>query len=72
MKILATSLVWFAASWFMYDMTAFIFGMPRQATPFVALAVAGGVGLVLQLTSFDGRRIGLGVRTPEADLPGLN
>jgi putative exporter of polyketide antibiotics len=72
MKILATSLVWFAASWFVYDMSAFMVGLPRQATPLVALAVAGTVGLLLQFASLDRRRIALGVRTHETDLPNFS
>jgi hypothetical protein len=40
MKTFATSVLWFFAVWVAYDMTAFATGMPRQATPLIALGVA--------------------------------
>jgi hypothetical protein len=40
MKSFATSVLWFFAVWVTYDMAAFATGMPRQATPLVALAAA--------------------------------
>lgn len=72
MKILAAAIVWFLASWFVYDITAFIVGMPRQATPLVALAIAGTVVLVLRLTSLDRSRLTLEVGTLEPNLPRFN
>jgi hypothetical protein len=40
MKSFATSVLWFFAVWVTYDMTAFATGLPRQATPLIALGVA--------------------------------
>jgi hypothetical protein len=40
MKTLAASVSWFLGAWVAYDMTAFAVGMPRQATPFVAITAA--------------------------------
>ena len=40
MKSFATSVLWFFAIWVTYDMAAFAIGMPRQATPLVALGAA--------------------------------
>jgi len=48
MKTFAASVSWFLGSWVMYDMAAFATGMPRQATPFVAVAVAVLVWLGLR------------------------
>ncbi|HZC32481.1 MAG TPA: hypothetical protein VE640_04250 [Candidatus Bathyarchaeia archaeon] len=55
MKAFAASLSWFLGAWVMYDMAAFAIGMPRQATPFVAVAVAIVVWL--------GLRVGAAVRS---------
>jgi hypothetical protein len=54
MKILLASAFWFLGVWFIYDMAAFAIGMPRVATPLVALLVAAGIGLVLRVHSADG------------------
>jgi hypothetical protein len=40
MKTFAASVSWFLGAWVVYDMAAFAIGMPRQATPFVAVGVA--------------------------------
>jgi hypothetical protein len=72
MKTFAAAIVWFVASWFLYDITAFVLGMPRQATPLVALAIACTVGLALRLASLDRQSIALGARASESNLPQLN
>ena len=72
MKNLAAGAVWFLASWFLYDVAAFVFGMPRQITPLVALVVAGAIGLLLRLTSFERPSVVLGVGASESDVPRLN
>jgi hypothetical protein len=48
MKTLAASVSWFLGAWVAYDMTAFAVGMPRQATPLVAVAAALVVWLGLR------------------------
>jgi hypothetical protein len=48
MKALAASVSWFLGAWVAYDMTAFAVGMPRQATPLVAVAAALVVWLGLR------------------------
>jgi hypothetical protein len=40
MKSFATSVLWFFGVWVMYDIVAFATGLPRQATPVVAMGVA--------------------------------
>jgi hypothetical protein len=72
MKIFAIVTAWFFASWFLYDFTAFVVGMPRQATPMVALAVAITISLALRGTSFNRPSVTLGVGSKEPNLPQLN
>jgi hypothetical protein len=72
MKIFGIATAWFLAGWFLYDFTAFVVGMPRQATPMVALAVAITIALALRGTSFDRPNVTLGVGTKESNLPQLN
>jgi hypothetical protein len=72
MKIFAIAIAWFFASWFLYDVSAFVVGMPRQATPIVALAIAITVALALRGTSFARSSTRLGVGTTQSNLPQLN
>jgi hypothetical protein len=72
MKIFAIATAWFFAGWFLYDITAYVVGMPRQATPMVALAVAITIVLALRGTSFDRPAMTLGVGSKEPHLPQLN
>jgi hypothetical protein len=53
MKILLASAFWFLGVWFVYDFAAFAIGMPRVATPLVAVLVAAGIGLALRARSVD-------------------
>jgi hypothetical protein len=53
MKILLASALWFLGVWFVYDFAAFATGMPRVATPLVAVLVATGIGLALRARSAD-------------------
>ena len=71
MKNLAAGVVWFLASWFLYDVAAFVFGMPRQITPLVALVIAGAVGLMLRLASLRPSVV-LGVGASESNVPQLD
>jgi hypothetical protein len=61
MKIVLASAFWFLASWFVYDALAFLAGGPRAITPVVALAVAVGIGALL-----NARAIGSSVGHPNA------
>jgi len=44
-------------------MAAFVIGMPRAATPLVALLVAAGIGLALLVRSADGSVVKSGPRS---------
>jgi putative exporter of polyketide antibiotics len=72
MKTLAAGIVWFLASWFLYDITAFILGMPRQVTPLVALAIAITITVALRLASLGRPNVTLRVGSNEPNLPQLN
>jgi hypothetical protein len=72
MKLFAIAIAWFIASWFLYDITAFVVGMPRQATPMVALAIAITVMLALRGTSLARSTTRLGVGSTQSNLPQLN
>jgi putative exporter of polyketide antibiotics len=72
MKTLAAGIVWFLASWFLYDIAAFALGMPRQATPMVALAIAITVTLALRLAAFDRSHMTMRVGSNEPNLPQMN
>jgi len=71
MKKVAASLVWFPAAWFLYDITAFFTGMPRDATPFVALAAVLTVALGLRGTGPTSRTIEVSATARTPGLPNL-
>jgi hypothetical protein len=68
MKNLAASITWFLAAWVIYDMSAYVLGMPRQMTPVVALAIAIAMGVWLHGRRATGR---LGKRQPSMADPQL-
>jgi hypothetical protein len=72
MKIFAIAIAWFFASWFLYDVTAFVVGMPRQVTPMVALGIAITVALALRGTKFDRPSMTLTVGSNKPNLSQLN
>lgn len=68
MTTVFASVAWFLAGWFVYDATAFMIGLPRQATPVVALAIAGIVWLGLHSRSMERPAIALAARDPDGHL----
>lgn len=52
MRIIVTASLWFLAAWVSFDITCFVLGVPRQATPMFATLV--GVAVASWLTR--GRR----------------
>ena len=47
MRILFTAALWFLAAWVVVDITCYVLGLSRQATPFVAALVGTVAALVL-------------------------
>jgi hypothetical protein len=54
MKILLATAFWFLGAWFVYDLAAFAFGLPRSATPLVAASIAVGISSILRVASAPG------------------
>jgi hypothetical protein len=68
MKTFAASASWFLGGWVLYDIAAFAIGMPRQATPFVAIAVALAVWLALRFGQSVGSAIASQTPNSRSDL----
>jgi hypothetical protein len=61
----SAAFVWFLAGWFVYDFGAFLLGLPRGATPVVALAIAATVWLTLSVTAAERGKFTLRFKTSQ-------